>query len=532
MTKSTRDVRKVLFLSADQWRGECLSVLGHKLVKTPHLDRLAGQGVCFRRHYAQCSPCGPARASLLTGLYMMNHRSVKNGTPLDSRHSNIALEARKAGFDPTLFGYTDSCPDPRRYADDDPALRTYEGVLPGMTLGLQLPDHMAAWVADLKAKGYAIKHRRDVYRPVENYPGAEGRGHSFPPPIFSAQDSETTFMADSIIKWLSVRQDQNWFLHGVFLRPHPPVIAPEPYNALYDPADVPAPVRASSLAAEGAQHPYLAYALNNQREIGLYTEHHPGVLQEIDERELRQLRATYYGMISQVDDQIGRIMAHLESTGEDRNTLVIFTCDHGEMLGDHHMWGKDGYFDPSFHIPLIIRDPRTASDGGRGRIVDEFSESIDIMPTILEWLGAEIPVQCDGRSLLPFLAGGKPAGWRQEAHFEFDFRDPVRQRVETALGLTDDECALAVLRGRKFKYVHFAAQPPLLFDMELDPGELVNLAGDPAYRDVLLECANRMLSWRMVHSDRTLTSRFVTSRGVIERKGPRTAAAMGGNANG
>jgi arylsulfatase A-like enzyme len=291
-------------------------------------------------------------------------------------------------------------------------------------------------------------------------------------------------------------------------------------------------VRASSLAAEGAQHPYLAYALNNQREIGLYTEHHPGVLQEIDERELRQLRATYYGMISQVDDQIGRIMAHLESTGEDRNTLVIFTCDHGEMLGDHHMWGKDGYFDPAFHIPLIIRDPRTASDGGRGRIVDEFSEAIDIMPTILEWLGAEIPVQCDGRSLLPFLAGDKPAGWRQEAHFEFDFRDPVRQRVEAALGLTDDECALAVLRGRKFKYVHFAAQPPLLFDMERDPGELVNLAGDPAYRDVLLECANRMLSWRMVHSDRTLTSRFVTSRGVIERKGPRTTAAAGRAANG
>ena len=98
------------------------------------------------------------------------------------------------------------------------------------------------------------------------------------------------------------------------------------------------------------------------------------------------------------------------------------------------------------------------------------------MPTILEWLGAEVPVQCDGRSLLPFLAGDKPAGWRQEAHCEFDFRDPVRQRVEAALGLTDDECALAVLRGRKFKYVHFAAQPPLLFDLEKDPGELVNLA--------------------------------------------------------
>lgn len=521
MTKPNRDARKILFLSADQWRGECLSALNHKLVATPNLDRLAGQGTLFRRHYAQCSPCGPARASLLTGLYMMNHRSVKNGTPLDFRHTNIALEARKAGYDPTLFGYTDSCPDPRQYARDDPALTTYEGVLPGMSLGMRLPDHMAEWIADLKAKGYRFDGRDDVYRPVANYPGAEGRGHSFAPPVFSAADSETTFMADSIIKWLSVRQEESWFLHGVFLRPHPPVIAPEPYNALYEPAAVALPVRRPSLAEEAKQHPYLAYALNNQREIGFYTEHHPGVLPEIDEKETRQLRATYYGMITQVDDQIGRIMAHLEATGEDRNTLVIFTCDHGEMLGDHYMWGKDGYFDQAYHIPLIVRDPRSASDGGRGRIVDEFSESIDIMPTILDWLGVEIPVQCDGRSLLPFLAGETPAGWRQEAHFEFDFRDPVRQRVEAALKLADEECALAVLRGKRFKYVHFAALPPLLFDMEKDPGELVNLAGDAAYRDVLLDCANRMLSWRMIHGDRTLTTRFITSRGVIERKGPR-----------
>jgi arylsulfatase A-like enzyme len=522
----TSQIRKILFISADQWRGECLSILGHPMVKTPHLDQLAREGVLFRRHYAQCSPCGPARTSLLTGLYMLNHRSVKNGTPLDARHTNIALEVRKAGFEPTLFGYTDSCPDPRQFPPKDPALTTYEGVLPGMSVGLQLPDHMAAWIADLKAKGYRFQGREDVYRHVANYPGANGRGHSFPPPIFSAADSETTFMADSILKWLSIRQDENWFLHGVFLRPHPPVIAPEPYNAMYDPSAVPLPIRAASLAEEGAQHPYLAYALNNQREIGLYTEHHPAVLQDIDEREQRQLRATYYGMISQVDDQMGRILAHLKATGEDRHTLVIFTCDHGEMLGDHYMWGKDGYFDPAYHIPLIIRDPRPSAENGRGRVVEDFSESIDIMPTILEWLGLEVPVQCDGRSLMPFLNGEQPAAWRQEAHWEFDFRDPVRQRPEEALGLADDECSLAVLRGRNYKYVHFAAQPPLLFDLEKDPGELVDRARDPAYRDVLLGQMAKMLSWRMVHADRTLTSQFVTPGGVIERKGPRTVAAL------
>ncbi len=516
--------RKVLFISADQWRGECLSVLGHACVRTPHIDRLAAGATLFRRHYAQCAPCGPSRTSMLTGLYMMNHRAVKNGTPVDDRLTNIAREVRKAGYDPTLFGYTDTGPDPRRYPPGDPALTSYEGVLPGMTVGLQLPDHMAPWIADLKAKGYRFEGRHDVYRPVAGYPGAEGRGHSFSPPFFKAEDSETTFMANEILKWLSVRRDQDWFLHGVFLRPHPPVIAPEPYNALYDPAQVPLPVRAVSVAAEGTQHPYLGYALGNQREIGLYTEHHPGVLQDIDEIELRQLRATYYGMISQVDDQIGRLLAHLEATGEDRHTLVIFTCDHGEMLGDHYMWGKEGYFDQAYHIPLIIRDPRRAADNGRGAIVEEFSEAVDIMPTILEWLGLEVPSQCDGRSLLPFLEGVTPAAWRQEAHWEYDFRDPVRGRVEAALGLADEQCAMAVLRGRRYKYVHFTALPPLLFDLETDPEELVNRAEDPAYREVRLDLAGKMLSWRMNHADRILASRFLTEQGVIERAGPRQMA--------
>ena len=97
----------VLFITVDQWRGDCLSILGHPTLKTPHLVALAADGVLFRNHYAQCVPCGPSRASLLTGMYMMNHRSVRNGTPLDARFTNLALEARKLGYDPGLIGYTD-----------------------------------------------------------------------------------------------------------------------------------------------------------------------------------------------------------------------------------------------------------------------------------------------------------------------------------------------------------------------------------------------------------------------------------------
>ena len=114
----------VLFITADQWRGDCLSSAGHPCVQTPNLDRLAADGVLFERHFAQATPCGPSRACIYTGMYLQNHRSVNNGTPLDARHSNIALEARKAGYDPALFGYTDVSVDPRQHTPDDPALRT------------------------------------------------------------------------------------------------------------------------------------------------------------------------------------------------------------------------------------------------------------------------------------------------------------------------------------------------------------------------------------------------------------------------
>ena len=103
----------ILLVTPDQWRADCLSALGHPTVRTPHLDALAAEGVLFTNHFVQCSPCGPSRASLLTGMYMMNHRSFRNGTPLDARFTNIALEMRAVGYDPALIGYTDTSVDPR-----------------------------------------------------------------------------------------------------------------------------------------------------------------------------------------------------------------------------------------------------------------------------------------------------------------------------------------------------------------------------------------------------------------------------------
>ncbi len=518
--------KNILFITADQWRGDCLSIMGHPCLETPNLDRLAADGVVFRRHYAQATPCGPSRASLFTGMYLMNHRSVVNGAPLDARHPNVALETREAGYEPVLFGYTDVSADPATYEHDDPALTTYEGLLPGITPVVHLSGGMAPWLAHLEAKGYgrfpsvgAALAAAEVFRP--KFPAGGGRGATFAPARYRAEDSHVAFLTDEAIAYIARHQRRPWFVHLSYLAPHPPFIVSEPYHARYDPADAPPPVRAPTPEQEAAQHPWLAHFLYNQRGTGFTFGVTAADHLHISRRDLRQLRATYYGMISEVDAQIGRLVDQLKASGAYDDTLIVFTTDHGEQLGDHWMLHKYGYFDQAFHIPLIVRDPDCQADGARGRIVDAFTESVDVMPTILGWLGLDTPPQCDGLSLVPFCRGEAPSYWRQEAHWEYDFRNIVTQRFESALGLTPDQCSLCVVRGRRYKYVHFTALPALFFDLDRDPHELTDLAGTPSYRHLVMEHAQKMLSWRMNHADRALANTLLTPQGPVTQTGPR-----------
>lgn len=504
--------RNVLLVTVDQWRADCLSAAGHPVVDTPSLDALAADGVRFASHYAQCAPCGPSRASLHTGMYLHNHRSVSNGTPLDARHSNLALEARALGYEPWLFGYTDTSIDPRTVAPNDPRLRSYEGVLAGFSATDQITEHDPAWVRSLAARGYDIPDDFwDLYRQVEDHAGAEGRGSSFAPSRIPAEHSETAFLTDSVIDHLrsraatSVGGAPGWFVHASYLRPHPPFVAPDGYHDHYDPADVPEAVRHPSLADEAAQHPFLGMALRL-----------PIVAAPEDELERRQSAATYYGLMRQVDDELGRLFAWLRERGHWDDTLVIVTADHGEQMGDHWMMGKLGWYDQSYRIPLIVRDPRRDADATRGSVVEDVTENVDIMPTVLDWLGVdELPVQCDGRSVLPFVSdGAAPPEWRAEAHWEFDFRNPWDVDRMVRRGFRMEHCQLGVLRTPTHKLVHFPKMPPLLYDLAEDPSELVDRSHDPTCAPVMLDLTQRMLSWRMVNDERTLTGTMLGPWGV------------------
>ena len=506
--------RNILFIVIDQWRADALGCAGNDVLKTPTLDRLAADGVLFRRHFVQAAPCGPSRAALLTGTYQHNNGVMRNGTPLARRFTNLALECRKAGYDPALFGYTDTTADPTGLPPDDPALQTYESVMPGFSPELHLTEKPYPWMADLQAKGYDFADDvTEIYRPASE-PG--DRGPTFPPARFKAEDSITAFLTDRLLDYISIRRKGSWFAHAAYIRPHPPFVAPAPYHALYDPKDMPAPRRAATREGEGAQHPLLAGYLRSQKQSNYFVTGR-GLVGDLSDDDLAQLRATYYGMVQEVDDQVGRLIGKLKEWGLYDDTLIVVTADHGEMLGDHWMLGKQGYFDEAYNVPLIVRDPRAEADGGRGGRVERFTEAVDVMPTILEWLGLPLPRQCDGRSLLPLVCGREVADWRTEAHWEFDFRGLDAADSETELGVPMDACSLAVIRGERYKYVHFAALPPLLFDLEKDPHCFVDLSRDPAAAPAMLACAQKMLSWRIVSSGRDLTGMHVSSKGLLVR---------------
>ncbi|SDZ81845.1 alkaline phosphatase family protein [Rubrimonas cliftonensis] len=510
--------RKVLLITADQWRGDALGFLGHPAARTPTLDALAADGVAFTRHFTPSAPCGPARATLLTGLYPFIHRSVRNGAPLDARHANLALEARRAGLDPVLFGYTDSSADPRAMAPEDPRLRSFEGVLPGFRLEASLNEsQLTGWLTELAKKGYELPEAPFRIYAQAGSPPVMAR-FSRGPAIYAAEDGDTAYIADRFLDFIRLRRREDWFAHVVFLRPHPPMIAPAPYNDAVSVADLPPVRRMSSREEEAGSHPFLAEWLNEQAHPD-YFESQVDV-HAVPEEDRAAMRAVYFGLIAEVDAQLGRIVARLKASGEWDETLVIFTADHGEMLGDHWCWGKGGWFDPAFHIPLIVRDPE-APRGARGRRVGALTESVDILPTVLGWIGREAPRDASGASLAPWLRGETPPRWRAAATWEFDFRNPATRRYERALGIGPEECVLGVWREARWKYVHFPSLPPRLYDLEADPGELRDLASAPEMAGVVARCAGRLLSHRMLHAERSFADALLTERGVVCGAEPR-----------
>jgi arylsulfatase A-like enzyme len=481
--------QNILLVTLDQFRGDCLSLLGHPVVRTPNLDALSRDATTFTQHYSQAAPCSPGRASLYTGMYLMNHRVCFNGSPLDDRFDNVARVARRHGYAPALFGYTDQGVDPRVTHDaNDPRLSSYQGVLPGFDWVLDLSEPYTPWLAHLRTHGHT---------PADHIVALETE------PDRDESLSISTFLTDQFLGWhadarRATTSDAPWFAHLSYLRPHPPYTAAGRWAHEYDPEQVDLPTAPS----------------NERHDFHEAVMQLPETKAPSTEAGTRHLRAQYYGMISEVDAHLGRIFAALRERGEWENTIVVITADHGEQLGDHGLREKVGFFEQSYRIIGMVRAPQFA--GGHGRLVDAFTENVDILPTLCELIAAPIPAQCDGHSLVPWLAGDTPADWREMATWEYDWRqlyvsdDANSSALQWPHDRRLERQHLCTQRDAHTAYVQFGNGDWLAFD----------LAADPTWRTPItdtarvLPLAQRMLTWRSQHANRELSGFKLEDGGV------------------
>jgi len=471
--------KNILLITLDQFRGDTLGCVGHPVVQTPALDHVAENGTLLTRHYSQSSPCGPGRASLYTGMYQMNHRVLANGTPLDDRFDNVARMAVRNGYSPALFGYTDQSVDPRVTSSaDDPRLQSYEGVLPGFELVLDLTQEFTPWASILEANGVDTSVGLIKLLATENER--------------PASLSVSTFLTNEFLRWRESQTDQ-WFAHLSFFRPHPPYSAAGEFSKMYDPDTVPTPIPPAD-----ERHPLHEYLLGSKTNAA-----------PTDDAKLRKMRAQYYGMISEVDSQLARIWAALKQSGDWENTMIVIASDHGEMLGDHGLREKVGYWEESHHIVGIVRDPNLTES--HGKAVTQFTENVDILPTLCEFIRAEVPTQCDGRSLYPLLAGSAEDAWRRHASWEFDwshvFIEGDNPKWQWSRDLT--RCSLAVLRDETHSYVQFADGEYLCFDLKTDP------TWRTPETDVnkVFELSRKLMAWRMQYNRHEFTGFIVADGG-------------------
>ncbi|MEP4035353.1 sulfatase-like hydrolase/transferase [Pseudophaeobacter sp.] len=516
MSKDAAQQKNVLFILIDQLRADCLNGALAEHVALPNLRALMAEAVTFEQNYTVVNPCGPSRASILTGQYAMNHRSVRNGTPLRHDIPTLPGEMRKAGYTPMLFGYTDTSRDPRVHHPNDPAIRTYEQHMDGFQEMLEMRLEMSyPWRADLLAKGYRFDDYWDLHKPVSP---TGGKAKLNDPAPYRAEDSDTAFLTDRFLATLPAYGDQSWFAHLTYIRPHPPLVAPAPYNSMYDPTALPLPTRHATAGDECAIHPFFSPTTQAYSPASAVLGF-PDLAPSDD--NIQSLRALYLGLASEVDTHIGRIVQFLKDSGQEDNTLLVLSADHGEMLGDRHSWGKFTVYDAAYKTPLIIRMPGNAARAGT--VVQEMTESIDLTPTILDWVGQEIPNAMDGASLLPLLRGETPADWRLYSYSELDFGDPEVPTIwQLMLGTFISESSLAILRDGRFTLVEFAADlSPLLFDHH-GAGEMENVALNKEFLADLTRLTRQMLRHRMRNADHSLSLHSITADGprVKQRNRP------------
>lgn len=427
------DSPNILLLVNDQHRADCLGCRGHPALETPHLDALVRSGADFRHAYSASALCAPARRTLLSGQKSNRHGVMGERFCVPLHAQTLPMALGDLGYQTHLVGKLHLWPLRESY-------------------GFKSAD-WADWIdpsddndytkfLEQKARGRSWIHG------THDFNSNSRRVRVW---ALEEQLHFSNWCADAAVRFLCSRDaTRPFFLMTSFIPPHPPLFPLEALLNKYLGRRLPAPLKGEWSAPFGLQSATGKPLAWRGR---------------LDQESMHLLRSAYYASIEHVDAQIGRLIAAVPS-----NTLIIFLSDHGDMLGDHHLFRKRAPYQSSVHIPLILRFPRTSRYAGM-KIVNTAVELMDVMPTILDWLGSARSEQVDGQSLLPLLRGESID--RRYIHGE----NPKVPSIGSDMQYVTD--------GR-WKYIWYPeAGRDQLFALDSDPDETVDLAAKLKHADVV-----------------------------------------------
>ncbi|QEM82554.1 choline-sulfatase [Halomonas binhaiensis] len=432
----------ILFLMADQMAASVLPFHGHPLVKTPHLSRLASEGVVFESAYCNSPLCGPSRYTLMAGQLPSRIGGYDNAADFAADTPTFAHYLRDAGYYTALSGKMHFCgPD------------QLHGFEERLTTDIYPADY--GWFVDWENFDTRPTYYHNMSSVTQAGPCVRSNQLDF--------DDEVAFRARRFLYDYARNGEQRPFCLTVSLtHPHDPYTIPQEYWDRYDhdAIDMPKVPYSRDLMDPHSQRLRHVYQIDEDT---------------VDDAQIRNARHAYYGSISYVDDQIGSVLKVLEETGLADDTIIVFSGDHGDMLGERGLWYKMSWFENSARVPMIVHAPKRFAP----RRVKESVSTMDLLPTFAEMAGdgqaPEYAVPLDGRSLIPHLTGN---GGHDEVIGEY-------------LGEGAIAPLLMIRRGR-YKFVHSQPDPDQLFDLEADPLELNNLANDPVHLDLCKQFRNEV----------------------------------------
>lgn len=515
--RADRPRPNILMIITDQWHPRCLGYAGHPVVRTPHLDRLAAEGAVFERMYSNQPLCMPARATMFTGLTPRGHGVRMNGIPLDPSIPTFTGALRDAGYHTHCCGkihlHLGVPPEGADPASLDPSKYPECGALwrsgriedlPSPYYGLETADycgghghgsfgHYSQWLRDQHPEQAHLFFDRVASEPVG--PAAEMYNRSLYKWALPAELHPTTWVADRTIDFLEnaaspsdraaqptgAAGDQPFCLMCSIPDPHSPFAAPTPYSEMYDPADVPPPVGRPGEIDDLPPH------FRAMRQTPIRTSGNMLEPMNATDPYAADCAAQYFGLISLIDDQVGRVLESLRTTGLERDTLVLFMADHGEALGDHGFWGKGPYhFDGVIRVPFVMRWPGRVDPGQRYTGVTSL---LDVAPTVLDAASAPIP---DGLVGQTRHIEDPPPAWPGRSLIKRIADGDADEDAAALVEMDEDylNLKLRTLVTRRYRLTYYPGQPyGELYDLENDPDELHNLwdqADSCALRDQLL----------------------------------------------